>query len=50
MSPVAPVTMGTDGGMNRVFAAKLETTGRDSTTTKGICTRRRCIPACRRRR
>ncbi len=25
--PVAPVTMGTDGGMNRVFVAKLETTG-----------------------
>jgi len=24
-SPVAPVTMGTDGGMNRVFAAKLDT-------------------------
>jgi murein L,D-transpeptidase YafK len=26
-SPVAPITMGTDGGMNRVFVAKLETTG-----------------------
>jgi murein L,D-transpeptidase YafK len=25
-SPVAPVTLGTDGGMNRVFAAKLQTT------------------------
>ena len=25
--PVAPVTLGTDGGMNRVFVAKLETTG-----------------------
>ncbi len=24
-SPVAPITMGTDGGMNRVFAAKLQT-------------------------
>jgi murein L,D-transpeptidase YafK len=24
-SPVAPVTLGTDGGMNRVFAAKLQT-------------------------
>src|SRR5262249_8114975 len=25
-SPVAPITMGTDGGMNRVFVAKLEVT------------------------
>jgi murein L,D-transpeptidase YafK len=25
-APVAPITMGTDGGMNRVFVAKLETT------------------------
>ncbi len=25
-SPVAPITTGTDGGMNRVFAAKLQTT------------------------
>jgi murein L,D-transpeptidase YafK len=26
-APVAPIAMGTDGGMNRVFVAKLETTG-----------------------
>ncbi len=27
VTPVAPVVMGTDGGMNRVFVAKLQTTG-----------------------